>query len=131
MADVTEISVRWNNISRKAIIDSIIETTEDGRYSSMKNKKASWNSAVLIFNSKTGLNYSKKILVSQLQSMKKNWAVYDHYANCSGFGIDSTGIVTAAPEALNSYLVSHPKAAQFATTPLPFYKELCSLFSSK
>jgi hypothetical protein len=55
MAEVTEITgVRWNNIGRKAIVDSITETTEDGRYSSMKNKKASWTSAVAIFNAKTG-----------------------------------------------------------------------------
>jgi Myb/SANT-like DNA-binding domain len=80
MADVIESPVvRWNNVNRKATIDSIIETTEDGRYSSMKNKKASWNLAVSTFNAKTGLSYSKKILVSKIQSLKKNWAVYDHY----------------------------------------------------
>jgi Myb/SANT-like DNA-binding domain len=91
-----------------------------------------WVKYETVLHAKTGVKYTKKILVSQLQSMKKNWAIYDHYANGSGFGVDSNdSIVTAAPGALNSYLQCNPKAAQYATTPLPFYRELCSLFSSK
>lgn len=85
MEDVTEISVRWNNISLKAIIDSIIETTEDGRYSSMKNKKASWNSAVLIFNSNrpelqqensclpTSVNEDKLGCIRPLRKLQRLW----------------------------------------------------------
>ena len=81
------------------------------------------------FNARTGLKYEKKILASQVQSL--NWTIFDQFANNSGFGMDAKGMVTAAPEALNTYFVSHPKASQFSSTPLPFYRALSILFSRK
>ena len=83
------------------------------------------------FAIKTGLSYDKKILASQMQSLKKNWTIFDQFANNSGFGMDAKGMVSAAPEALNTCFATHPKASQFSRTPLPFYKELCILFSRK
>ena len=125
-----EGSVKWLDVNRKVLIDCLLEHS-DGRYSNIKNKKCAWKSVVADFNARTGLKYEKKILASQVQSLKKNWTIFDQFANNSGFGMDAKGMVTAAPEALNTYFVSHPKASQFSSTPLPFYRELSILFSRK
>ena len=120
-----EGSVKWLDVNRKVLIDCLLEHS-DGRYSNIKNKKCAWKSVVADFNARTGLKCEKKILASQVQSLKKN-----QFANNSGFGMDAKGMVTAAPEALNTYFVSHPKASQLSSTPLPFYRELSILYSRK
>ena len=125
-----EGSVKWLDVNRKVLIDCLLEHS-DGRYPNIKNKKSAWKSVVADFNLKTGLKYEKKILASQVQSLKKNWSIFDQFAGNSGFGMDAKGMVTAPPEALNAYFISHPKAAPFSSAPLPFYKELSILFSRK
>ena len=125
-----EGSVKWIDVNRKVLIDCLLEHS-DGRYSNIKNKKSAWKLVVADFAIKTGLSYDKKILASQVQSLKKNWTIFDQFANNSGFGMDAKGIMSAAPEALNTYFATHPEASQFSRTPLPFYKELCILFSRK
>ena len=130
VAGKTEASVKWLDVNRKVLIDCIAEHS-DGRYSNMKNSKTAWKSVVVDFKTKTGLPYDKKILTTQVQTLKRNWSTYDQFANNSGFGVDANGFVTAAPEALNTYFATHPNAAHFANTPLPFYSELTKLFSRK
>ena len=125
-----EGSVKWLDVNRKVLIQCLLEHS-DGRYSNIKNKKSAWKLVVADFTLKTGLPYDKKILSSQVQSLKKNWTIFDQFANNSGFGMDAKGMVTAAPEALNTYFATHPKASQFSRAPLPFCKELCIFFSSK
>ena len=97
-----EGSVKWLDVNRKVLIDCLAEHS-GGRYSNLKNKKSAWKSVVADFNLKTGLSYDKPVLASQVQSLKKHWTIFDQFANNSGFGMDSKGMVTAAPEALNTY----------------------------
>lgn len=125
-----EGSVKWLDVNRKMFIDCLAEHS-GGRYSSLKNKKSAWKLVVADFNVKTGLSYDKQVLATQVQSLKKNWTIFDQFANNSGFGMDPKGMVTAAPEALNTYFQAHPKAAQFSSAPIPFYSEIRILFSRK
>jgi hypothetical protein len=66
--------------------------------------------------------------MTQITAMKKSLAIFHQYASQSGFGMDSRGVVTAAPRALNAYYAAHSGAAQFANAPLLFYDELLVLF---
>ena len=125
-----EGSVKWLDVNRKVLIECLLEHS-DGRYSNIKNKKSAWKLVVADFTLKTGLLYDKKTLSSQVQSLKKNWTIFDQFTNNSGFGMDAKGMVIAAPEALNTYFATHPKVSQFSRAPLPFYKEMCILFSRK
>ena len=79
----------------------------------------------------TDLQYTKKMLTTQITGMKKNLGIFDAYANHSGLGVDQRGVVTGSPGALNVYYATHPGSVQFANFPLPFYSELLELFGSK
>ena len=70
------------------------------------------------------------MLITQCVQMKKNLGYFEKYANVSGFGMDSRGVVTGAPEALNANYAENSKALQFADAPLPFYEEILELFGS-
>ena len=65
-----EGSVKWIDVNRKVLIDCLLEHS-DGTYSNIKNKKSAWKLVVADFATKTGLSYDKKILASQVQSLKK------------------------------------------------------------
>ena len=62
--------MKWIDVNRKVLIDCLLEHS-DGRYSNIKNKKSAWKLVVADFAIKTGLSYDKKILASQVQSLKK------------------------------------------------------------
>ena len=77
------------------------------------------------------MSYSKNILTTQITALKKNLAIFHQYASQSGFGVDSRGVVTAAPSALNAYYAAHSGSSQFANAPLAFYEDLLVLFGRK
>lgn len=68
------------------------------------------------------------MLTTQCTALKKQLSIYHHYANQSGFGVDSKGVVVASPSALNAYYAAN---FQFANGPLLFYDELLTLFGRK
>jgi hypothetical protein len=68
------------------------------------------------------------MLKSQVNAMRKNLKIYHHYATQSGFGVDSRGVVTASPSALNEYYACHAGSSKYANLPLVFYEELLTLF---
>lgn len=68
------------------------------------------------------------MLKTQVTAMKKDLSIFHEYANQSGFGVDSRGVVTAAPSALNAYYAAHPGSVRFANAPLMFYDDLMLLF---
>ena len=78
-----------------------------------------------------GLQYTKKMLTTQVTSLKKNLGIFDKYAHQSGFGMDSRGVVTGPPSALNAFYAAHPGTSQYANAPLPHYALLLTLFGRK
>ena len=71
------------------------------------------------------------MLTTQCTALKKQLSIYHHYANQSGFGVDSKGVVVASPSALNAYYAANLGSIQFANGPLLFYDELLTLFGRK
>lgn len=125
-----EASVKWTDTNRKILISALLKHSK-GPISNLNNSKTGWNNVLTDFNEMTNLNYIKDKLTHQVSSMKKNYIVFDKFANNSGFGVDERGSVAGPPEALNAYFASNPKAIQFADEPLHFYSGLSILFGSK
>lgn len=71
------------------------------------------------------------MLTTQCAALKKQLTVYHHYANQSGFGMDSRGVVVASPSVLNAYYAAHAGSIQYADAPLLFYDGLLTVFGRK
>ena len=121
---------KWSNMNRKVLIDLLTKHSA-GRFANLSNDKTAWQIIAEEFKIRTGLEYNKEMLKTQCFSLKKKYLEFTKYANQSGFGMDASGMVTGAPEALNEYYASHPKAAEFADGPLMFFNELTALFGRK
>ena len=120
---------KWTNIMRKVLLYALLKYS-NRRFANLSNDKAGWKKVLSESNLKIGLEYTRDMLTTQCVQMKKNLGYFEKHANVSGFGMDSRGVVTGAPEALNAYYAENPKALQFADAPLPFYEEILELFGS-
>lgn len=125
-----EGSAKWNPVIKKVLV-TVLLSESNGRFSNMSNDKTGWLRVVGSFNKSTGLLYTKGMLATQIANMKAQFMEFEKYANQSGFGMDSNGMVTGSPESLTTYYASHPKARQFANGPLQFHEQLATLFGSK
>lgn len=121
---------KWTNAMRKVLLYALLKYS-NRRFANLSNDKVGWKKVLEEFNLKTGLEYTRDMLTTQCVQMKKNLGYFEKYANVSGFGMDSRGVVTGAPEAFNAYYAENPKAVQFSDAPLPFYEEILELFGSK
>ena len=118
------------NAMRKVLLYALLKHS-NRRFANLSNDKAGCKKVLEEFNVKTGLEYTRDMLTTQCVQLKKNLGYFEKYANVSGFGMNSRGVVTGAPEALNAYYAENPKAVQFSDAPLPFYEEILELFGSK
>ena len=101
-----EASVKWIDTNRKILITALLKFS-NGPISNLYNSKAGWSNVVADFYEKTNLSYNKEKLTYQVSTMKKNFIIFDKFANNSGFGVDARGAVTGSLEALNAYRVKY------------------------
>ena len=71
------------------------------------------------------------MLTTQCTALKKQLSIYHHYANQSGFSMDSRGVVVSSPSVLNAYYAAHAGSIQYVNGPLLFYDDLLTLFGRK
>jgi Myb/SANT-like DNA-binding domain len=123
-----EGSAKWNPVIKKVLV-TVLLSESNGRFSNMSNDKTGWLRVVGSFNKSTGLLYTKSMLATQsIANMKAQFMEFEKYANQSGFGMDSNGMVTGSPESLTTCYASHPKARQLERLRKLVFSKIRNIF---
>lgn len=85
-------------------------------------KKQVWGHAARRVQQVVGRRFvvTEKQCRSKHDYLKADWKAWEALVNQSGFGVDSSGCVTAPEHVLTAYVNAHPEARKFLKSPLQF-----------
>ncbi|KAK4790961.1 hypothetical protein SAY86_031374 [Trapa natans] len=116
----------WEPHMDRYFIDLMLDQMQRGNQVDGIFLKRAWNEMVDSFNTKFGFCYEIDILKNRYKTLRRQYNIIKKLLEMDGFcWDDSRRMVIANDYVWQEYIKEHPKARQFMTRSVPYYKDLC------
>ncbi|XP_050204124.1 L10-interacting MYB domain-containing protein [Mercurialis annua] len=122
----------WQPPMDRFFVDLMVEHMRKGNQIDGVFRKQAWIDMITVFNAKFGFNYNVDVLKNRYKTLRRQHNVIKNLLELPGFAWDDTRqMVTADDFVWQDYIKTHTDARQFMTRPVPYYNELCMIFSDQ
>ncbi|CAN6484698.1 unnamed protein product [Victoria cruziana] len=121
----------WTPVMDHYFISLMVEEVRKGTKVDNTFNKHGWNRMERAFQQRFGTHFHRDYLRNRLKTLRKQYNVIKSACEHRGFGWNrETQMITATDESLwDEYTKEHPEARPYKDKPLPFFEELCAVFS--
>ncbi|GMI74017.1 hypothetical protein like AT4G02210 [Hibiscus trionum] len=121
----------WQPPMDRFFIHLMVEQVHNGNKIDGVFCKQAWIEMIASFNAKFSSNYDIDILKNRYKTLRRQYNVIKNILQLDGFAWDDERqMVTADDSVWQDYIKGHKDARQFATRPVPYYKDLCFICNS-
>lgn len=113
----------------EALLDTLLDAQTQGLQTDNGSfKSAAWNMAFEAVKACTSQDITIPQIKSKYDVLKQDWKAWKAFIDHTGLGWDSEkGVPTAAPEVLETFFQTCPRARKFRDNPIPCESKLQTL----
>ncbi|PIN24166.1 hypothetical protein CDL12_03116 [Handroanthus impetiginosus] len=119
----------WQPPMDRYFIDLMLDQVSQGNHVDGLLRKQAWREMISSFNARFGFNYTVDILKNRYKTLRKQHNAIKSLLELDGFAWDDAKEMVVADDCVwQSYMKAHTDARQYMTRPIPYFKDLCSIF---
>ncbi|MCL7030544.1 hypothetical protein MKW94_018452 [Papaver nudicaule] len=127
--DAYRSRVSWTPPMDRYFIDLMMDHVRQGNKIGRTFSKEAWMNMIALFSDKFGAQYDKDVLYNRFKTLRKQYVCIRSLLAHGGFEWDETlHMVKADVHVWDDYIKAHPEVRQYRVRPVPYYKELSTIY---